>query len=71
MKFTGIKLGDRFQVEKRSKTSFDEERGGKKEYEEVRVIGIYPSHLMVQNRYGTRFCVTNGELYTLRAKGML
>ena len=73
MIFREYKPGDRLKVpSKHAMTLGEKEQKGTKEpkekLEEVVVIRQYPNHVMVQNRKGTRWCVTNGELYALECE---
>lgn len=59
-----FKPGDRLRV--RCHTGLSTDVGGeekKTRLEEVQVIKQYPHHLLVENRWGTRWSITNTELF--------
>ena len=60
-----LKPGERLKVEKKTYVTGEHaDVGGKrKEYEEVRVIKQHPHHVLVENRYGSRRCISNAEIY--------
>lgn len=43
--------------------------GRKKKRLSVTVIRQYPHHVLVRNGYGTRWCITNAELFTMFSGG--
>lgn len=55
-----MKPGDRLTVYTGTCVANDNDR---RRLEEVQVIKQYPHHTLVENRLGTRWSVTNAELY--------
>lgn len=68
MIFKEYKPGDRLKVPNKHSITLDENKEPKERMEEVEVIRQYPNHVMVKNRKGMRWCVTNGELYAMECE---
>jgi len=60
-----FKPGDRLRIPRRMGITTDPKDERQDRRENVRVIRQYPHHLLVENKKGVRWSITNAELYQL------
>ena len=65
MKIREYKVGEKMRVQKKMYSTNEGERPPRKETVTVQVVKQYPHHILVKTEKGTRWCITNGELYQM------
>ena len=65
MKIREYKAGEKMRVQKKIYSTNEGKRGAGKETVTVQVVKQYPHHILVKTEKGTRWCITNGELYQM------